>query len=81
MLYVEWNGKPVGLVGYGYGGAKRSIQTWRNVTRALRMKTAEKTVNFYLGDEVVDGTFTPTDDKDSDLRELVEGVLALYDEK
>ena len=45
------------------------------------MKTAKKTVNFYLGDEVVDGTFTPTDDKDSDLRELVEGVLALYDEK
>lgn len=81
MPYVEWNGKPVGLVWCGFGGAERPTQMWRNLTRALRMKTAKKTVNFYLGDEVVDGTFTPTDGKDSDLRELVEEVLALYDEK
>lgn len=73
--------RPIGLVWCGCGGAERPTQMWRNLTRALRMKTAEKTVNFYLGDEVVDGTFTPTDDKDSDLRELVEEVLALYDEK
>lgn len=81
MLYAEWNGKPVGLVGYGFGGAKRSIQTWRNITRALRMKTAEKTVSFFLGDEVVDGAFTPADGKDSDLRELVEEVLSLHGEE
>lgn len=73
--------RPIGLVWCGFGSAERPTQMWRNVTRALRMKTAKKTVNFYLGDEVVDGTFTPTDDKDSDLRELVEEVLALYDEK
>lgn len=81
MLYVEWNGKPVGLVGYGYGGAKRSIQTWRNVTRALRMKTAKKTVNFYLGDEVVASTFTRADGKDSELRGLVAEAPAPHDEK
>ncbi|WP_295627266.1 NADPH-dependent FMN reductase [uncultured Corynebacterium sp.] len=79
VLYAEWNGKAVGLVGYGYGGAKRSIGTWRNITRALRMKTAESTLNFYLGDELVDGTFTPADGKVADLAALVDEVLQLHD--
>ena len=41
FLYKEWNDLPVGLVGYGGGGATHSIRQLREVMELVKMKVLE----------------------------------------
>lgn len=77
LLFVEWTDKPVGFVGYGFGGGQRSIKHWRDIVGNLKMKDAEETVNIFLGEEFPDGRFTPAEGKTDDLQKLVDEIAAL----
>ena len=79
LLFVEWNDKPVGFVGYGFGGGARAIKHWRDIVGNLKMKDAEPTVNIFLGEEFPDGRFTPAEGKADDLQKLVDEIAALND--
>ncbi len=76
LLFVEWNDKPVGFVGYGFGGGQRSINHWRDIVGNLKMNAVEPTVNIFLGDEFPEGQFTPNEEKPADLRKLVDAIVA-----
>ncbi|KGF15777.1 NAD(P)H-dependent oxidoreductase [Corynebacterium freneyi] len=78
LLFVEWTDKPVGFVGYGFGGGQRSIKHWRDIVGNLKMKDAEETVNIFLGEEFPDGRFTPAEGKADDLQKLVDEIAALH---
>lgn len=77
LLFVEWNDKPAGFVGYGFGGGQRSIKHWRDIVGNLKMKDAEATVNIFLGEEFPGGRFTPAEGKAEDLQKLVDEIAAL----
>ena len=78
LLFVEWTDKPVGFVGYGFGGGQRSIKHWRDIVGNLKMKDAEETVNIFLGEEFPGGRFTPAEGKADDLQKLVDEIAALH---
>ena len=40
-LYAEWDGKPVGFVGYGSGGAKDAIRQLREILVQIKMQPLE----------------------------------------
>ena len=77
LLFVEWNDKPVGFVGYGFGGGQRSIKHWRDIVGNLKMKDVEATVNIFLGVVFPDGLFTPAEGKADDLKKVVDELAAL----
>ncbi|MFD5867749.1 NADPH-dependent FMN reductase [Corynebacterium sp. NPDC060344] len=77
LLFVEWSGKPVGFVGYGFGGGQRAIKHWRDIVGNLKMKDVEATANIFLGDEFADGQFTPAEGKADDVQKLVDEIVAL----
>ena len=77
LLFVEWNGKPVGFVGYGFGGGERAIKHWRDIVGNLKMKDAEQTVNIYLGEEFPEGTLTPAEGKADALHKVVDEIISL----
>jgi NAD(P)H-dependent FMN reductase len=56
-LYAEWAGKPVGLVGYGYGSrGAGAVAMLGQVVTALGMTPAEPAITLHLAEDVVDGT-------------------------
>ena len=72
MLYVEWNHKPVALVGYGYGASgTRSIEQLRQVLTYLQMKPVWREVNINLATALKEGVFH-SDDR---LNEATKAVL------
>ena len=77
LLFVEWNDKPVGFVGYGFGGGQRAIKHWRDIVGNLKMKDAEATANIFLGEEFPGGQFTPAEGKAEDLQKVVDEIAAL----
>lgn len=44
FLYKEWEGKPVGIVGYGGSGARSSIRQLREILEFVKMKPLEDQV-------------------------------------
>ncbi len=77
LLFPEWADKPVGFVGYGFGGGQRAINHWRDITKNVKMKAVEATTNFFLGEELPDGVFTPAEGKADDLQKVVDEIAAL----
>lgn len=58
MLYVEWNHKPVALVGYGYSASgTRSIEQLRQVMAYLQLQPLWREVNINLATSLQDGVF------------------------
>ena len=77
LLFVEWNDKPVGFVGYGFGGGQRAIEHWHDIVGNLKMKDVEATANIFLGEEFPEGQFTPAEGKAEDLQKVVDEIAAL----
>lgn len=77
LLFPEWHDKPVGYLGYGFGGAQRAIGHWRDITANVKMKNVEATVNIFLGEEFADGKLTPAEGKADQLQMLVDELAAL----
>jgi NAD(P)H-dependent FMN reductase len=59
-LYKEWNGKPVGFVGYGSSGAGSSFKSFQIVAERLKMNLVEQRVAIHKiwaafeGDNLID---------------------------
>ena len=70
MLFAEWNNKPIGVVGYGFGGGVRATQA---LTPVLANVQADErgVVNITLGkDAELDGTVSSEAAGDA-IRELI----------
>lgn len=73
MLYIEWNDKPVALVGYGYSASgTRSIEQLRQVLTYLQLKPVWREVNINLATVLKEGVFHG----DDGLNEATKAVLA-----
>ena len=77
LLFVEWNDKPVGFLGYGFGGGARAIKHWRDIVGNLKMKAADSEVSIFLGEEFADGNFAPAEGKAAELNKLVDEIVSL----
>lgn len=77
LLFVEWNDKPVGFLGYGFGGGARAIKHWRDIVGNLKMKAADSEVSIFLGDEFADGNFAPAEGRAAELNKLVDEIVSL----
>lgn len=63
-LYGEWVEKPVAFVSYGGDGGVRAVEHWRQIVSNLSMFDIRNQVALRIfGEDAVDGTFTPADDK------------------
>lgn len=60
-LYAEWNGKPVGLIGYGVHGASRAIDHLRLVLAEVRAAAVPTEVSLSIFTEFDFTGFDPTD--------------------
>lgn len=77
LLFVEWTGKPVGFVGYGFYKGARAVKHWRDIVGNLNMKAAEQAVEIDLGAEFADGAFEPSDAQVEQLNKVVDEVVSL----
>lgn len=75
-LASEWQGKPVGLVGYGYGsGGQGAMNTWRVVVTPMRMQPLEQQVSISLKTELVDGVFVPAKGQQEAVLQLLDTLI------
>lgn len=72
-LFVEWNNKPIGFVGYGYSASgARAIEQLRQVLVNLQLKTLWKDVLINLFTNSKDGIFQSNDFVDAQIKDLIE---------
>ena len=74
-LGSEWQGKPVGFVGYGFDTGIRAVEHWRVIVANFSMFDIRNQVSLSLIDDMSDATFTPREQKLSDLDRML-GDLA-----
>lgn len=78
LLFVEWHDKPVGFVGYGFGGATRAINHWRDITANVKMKPVSHQVSIFLGEELgQDGSLNLKQNRAGELNQLIDEIVAL----
>ncbi|WJZ03889.1 NADPH-dependent FMN reductase [Corynebacterium freiburgense] len=75
-LASEWNDKPVGYVGYSFGGGRNAVAHWRTIMGTLKVKDVPEEVSINLGSDVVDGKLNASDEQVKALNSLVERVIA-----
>lgn len=81
QLGQEWQGKPIGFVGYGYSQAgKGATDTWRTVVSGmLAMQLADEDVNIDLNTaypEDANGEFRASDAAKAGLDKLLDQVTS-----
>lgn len=59
LLYAEWTGKPVALVGYGSDGASTSRKHWADIFNRVGMKLVSTQAGFSFKEHFPESTFTP----------------------
>lgn len=72
-LYREWNGKPVGLVGYGVYGGARALAQLHALVQELQMVEVVPQVQLSTFDDF-DGGVAPTPERVEDLRALLQSL-------
>lgn len=78
-LFVEWNNKPIGFVGYGYSASgARAIEQLRQVLVNLQLKTLWKDVLINLFTNSKDGIFQSNDFVDSQIQALTASLEATF---
>ena len=75
-LYVEWNNKPVGFVGWGGDGAQTSIRHWHDVAQRAKMAVIDPPLHLPFKDAFPAHTFTPTEKHAETLQELAKNLLS-----
>jgi NAD(P)H-dependent FMN reductase len=74
-LYVEWNNKPLALVGYGYSAnGARAIEQLRQVASTLQLKALWNDINISLAANSKDGVFFSNDILDGYINKLIAGL-------
>ena len=76
LLYLEWNHKAVGLVGYGVDGGVRAVEHWRQILANVRMIVVRGQCSLSTFRDWRDGAFTPTERRPRELK----GVLDQLEE-
>ncbi len=73
-LYAEWNGKPVGLVGYGIYSGARALAQLTVLVHELRMADAGPPVKLSVPRDFDEATGAPLAQFDGQLTELLDAV-------
>lgn len=60
-LYAEWNGLPVGVVGYGWGGASRAVTALAPVLASVQAVRIDGPALFFGTHLTPEGEFLPAD--------------------
>ena len=63
--------KAVGLVGYSWYGAVKPLEHLREIISTFGADVREQQVGINLGSDFQDGTFTPSEELNSQIRELL----------
>ena len=63
--------KPVGLVGYSWYGAVKPLEHLREIVSTFGAATRDQQVGINLGSDFQDGTFTPSEELNRQIRELL----------
>ena len=63
--------KPVGLVGYSWYGAVKPLEHLREIVSTFGAATRDQQVGINLGSDFQDGTFTPSEELNGQIRELL----------
>lgn len=78
-LFVEWNNKPIGFVGYGYSASgARAIEQLRQVIVNLQLRTLWKDVLINLFTNSKDGLFQSNDFIDEQIKGLIASLEATF---
>ena len=81
FLYAEWEGKPMAVVGYGFGGATRSIGALTTLLENLKARIVGSVSLFFNQDLSTQGELTITEGKPEELRALSQQLAAAVDEQ
>lgn len=63
--------KPVGLVGYSWYGAVKPLEHLREIVSTFGAATRDQQVGINLGSDFQDGVFTPSEELNGQIRELL----------
>lgn len=75
-LGSEWNGKPVGYVGYSYTGGIRAVENWRHIMNNFNGHQVRNEVNIYLASALdSEGKFHPSAENEAALRITLRDVV------
>ena len=69
-LYAEWEGKPLALVGYGFGGGQRATTALTQLLENLKANVVGATGLVFNTHLTLTGDVTTGPDKDAELRAL-----------
>lgn len=73
----EWEGKPVALVAYGWGGGEYSIVDARRVLEYLQTKVGESVTQLYFTKQLApDGTILDPDAAGAQVRATIDELIA-----
>ena len=77
LLYVEWNNKAAGFVGYGNTGGARAIEHLRGVMAELQVADVRAHVGLSLFTDFVGfSEFTPSPQRDGELTTVLNQVVS-----
>jgi NAD(P)H-dependent FMN reductase len=79
-LYAEWQGKPIGLVGYGWSGASDATTDLAKVLRHVQAEVVGETGLVFPDDLSPAGEVTVTDARRAELADLFSALSAKLDE-
>lgn len=70
FLKAEWEGKPMALVGYGWGGGRRAVTSLTTLMENLKANVVGSTGLAFNTDLTLSGELTVGEDKAAELRAL-----------
>ncbi|MBA4504860.1 NADPH-dependent FMN reductase [Corynebacterium sanguinis] len=76
LLYAEWTGKPVALVGYGSDGASTSRSHWSDILNHVGMKLVSTQAGFSFKEHFPEATFTPGDEDTARVNAIADALTA-----
>ena len=77
FLYLEWNNKAAGFVGYGIAGAQRAVEQLRLILAEVQVATVRAQVALSLSSDFENyATFKPNPRQESNLENLLDQVVA-----
>ncbi|QCX26695.1 NADPH-dependent FMN reductase [Nocardioides jishulii] len=77
LLYAEWSGKAVALVGYGTLGAARSVEQWRGVVANLGLVGVGQAVHLQTAEDFDGDELRPPARRVDDTASVLRQLLAL----
>ena len=74
MLFAEWDGKPIAIVGYGWSGAPDAAADLTKVLTHVKADVVGSTGLVFTQDLTPEGELTTTDERRAELGELLEAL-------